>query len=74
LVEDDEEERSGVEIDAGIESGVGWWLEVTHEDLGVSGCRRKRLSALSFQCASRAFMSIQALHLTGRAMSVSETS
>jgi hypothetical protein len=37
VVEDDEEEGPGVEIDAGIESGVGWWLEVAHEDLGVSG-------------------------------------
>ncbi len=35
VVEDDEEECSGVEIDAGIESGVRWWLEVAHEDLSL---------------------------------------
>jgi hypothetical protein len=33
MVEDDEEESSGVEIDAGIESGFGCRLEVAHEDL-----------------------------------------
>jgi hypothetical protein len=37
VVEDDEEERSGVEIDPGIESGVRCGLEVAHEDLVVSG-------------------------------------
>jgi hypothetical protein len=36
-VEDDEEQGPGMQIDAGIESGVGGRLEVTHEDLGVSG-------------------------------------
>ena len=36
-VEDDEEEGSGVQIDAGIESGVGGRLEVAQEDLVVSG-------------------------------------
>jgi hypothetical protein len=29
VVEDDEEDGPGVEIDAGIESGLGWWLEGT---------------------------------------------
>jgi hypothetical protein len=33
VVEDDEVEGSGMEIDAGIESGVGRRLEVAHEDL-----------------------------------------
>jgi hypothetical protein len=37
VVEDDEEEGSGVEIDAGVESGVGGGVEVAHEDLVVSG-------------------------------------
>jgi hypothetical protein len=68
LIEDDEEEGPGAEIDAGIESGVGGRWEVAHEDLVVSGCRRKRLSALSFKCASTAFMSIQSLHQTGHAI------
>jgi hypothetical protein len=36
VVEDGEEEGPGVEIDAGIESGVGCRLEVAHEDLGGS--------------------------------------
>jgi hypothetical protein len=67
VIEDDEEEGSGVEIDAGIESGVGGRLKVAHEDLGVSVPRSKRLSAVSCKCASRAFMSIQTLQLTGHA-------
>ena len=67
MVEDDEEEGPGVEINAGIESGVGERLKVAHEDLVVSVRRSKRLSAVSFKCASRAFMSIQALQRTGRA-------
>ncbi|HEY7427909.1 MAG TPA: hypothetical protein VH682_26995, partial [Gemmataceae bacterium] len=33
----DEVEGSGVEIDTGIESGVGGRLEVTHEVLRVKG-------------------------------------
>jgi len=37
VVEDDEEEGSGVEIDAGIESGISGRLKVTHEDLVGSG-------------------------------------
>jgi hypothetical protein len=37
LVEDDEEEGVGVEIDAGVESGVGGWLEVAHEVLRARG-------------------------------------
>jgi hypothetical protein len=36
VIEDDEEEGSGVEINAGIESGFGCRLEVAHEDLVVS--------------------------------------
>jgi len=35
VVEDDEEEGSGVEIDAGIESGIRCGLEVAHEDLSL---------------------------------------
>jgi hypothetical protein len=70
VVEDDEEEGSGVEINAGVESGVGGRLEVAHEDLVVSVRRRKRLSAVSFKSASRAFMSIQRLKLTGAAILV----
>ena len=34
-VEDDEEQGPGVQIDAGIESGVSGRLEVTHEDLSL---------------------------------------
>jgi hypothetical protein len=67
VVEDDEEEGCGVEIDASVESGVGGRLEGAQEDLVVSVRRRKRLSAVSFQCASRAFRSIQSLQQTGHA-------
>ncbi|HTU92599.1 MAG TPA: DUF4304 domain-containing protein [Gemmataceae bacterium] len=56
-----------MEIDAGVESGISGRLKVTHEDLVVSVRRRKRLSAVSFKFASRAFMSIQSLELTGHA-------
>ena len=46
LIEDDEEEGPGVEIDAGIESGVGGRLEVAHESLRVKGFGRRPLGAL----------------------------
>jgi hypothetical protein len=40
LIEDDEEESPGMEIDAGIESDISGWLKVAHEDLVVSVRRR----------------------------------
>jgi hypothetical protein len=67
LVEDDQEQGPGVEIDAGIESGVGGRLEEAHEDLGVSVPRSQRLSAVCCKFASRAFMSIHPLQQTGHA-------
>jgi hypothetical protein len=68
VVEDDQEQGSGMEIDAGIESGVGGRLVVAQEDLGVSVPRSERLSALYRKFASRAFMSIPALHPTAAAL------
>ena len=41
VVEDDEEQGPGVEIDAGVESDIGGRLEATHEGLRVRVMRRK---------------------------------
>ena len=73
VVEDDEEEGSGVEIDAGIESGIRCGLEVTHKDIDLSVRRRERLSAVSFKCASRVFISIPTRQQTVHASSGSAT-
>src|SRR5262249_29356509 len=61
VVEDDEEEGPGVEIDAGIESGVGGRLEGTHEKASGLTCGGGGWVP-SPSSHMRAFMSIQALH------------
>lgn len=55
-----------MKIDAGIESDISGRLKLAHEDLKVSGRRSKHLSAVSFKCASRAFIRIQSLQKTGK--------
>src|SRR5262249_55945654 len=66
VVEDDEEEGPGVEIDAGIESGVGGRLEGTHEKASGLTCGGGGWVP-SPSSHMRAFMSIQSLRQTGHA-------
>jgi hypothetical protein len=68
-VEDGEDQRSGVEIDAGIESGVGGRQEETPEGLRFGGATGGGwVPPPSSQ--TRAFMSIQRLKPTGAAILV----
>src|SRR5262249_54158435 len=47
VVEDAEEQAPGVQVDAGVESGVGGGLEVAHEGLRLGWCEGRRLGAPS---------------------------
>jgi hypothetical protein len=57
LVEDDEEEVPGVEIDAGVESGGGRWSEATH---GKGLLRKGDWRRANLHDGRKAFMSIPA--------------
>jgi hypothetical protein len=46
-VEDAEEQGPGMEIDAGVESGVGGGLEAAQEGLRLGWCDGRRLGASS---------------------------
>jgi hypothetical protein len=65
VVEHDDEDGPGVQIDASVKSGVGRGVKGTHaEGLLVAG----RGEVPPPMIAGKAFMSIQALHLTAAAL------
>ena len=66
-VEDEEEEGPGVQIDAGVESGIGGRLEEAHGRPPVGGDARGGGWVPPPSSQARAFMSIQALQPTGAA-------
>src|SRR5262245_47097834 len=69
VVEDDEEEGPGVQVDAGVESGAGGRLEGTHEKASGERCGGGGWGPPP-SSHTRAFMSIQTLHLTAAAVRV----
>jgi len=66
-VEDDEEQGSGVEIDASVESDIGGRLEAAHEGLRFGGGAKGGDGTPPPSSQARAFMSIQPLQQTGHA-------
>jgi hypothetical protein len=72
VVDDDDEGGPGVEIDAGVESGLGWRREGTHDEGSQVEVRREAAGVPSQASHKKAFMSIQWLHLTAPAFGGSE--
>jgi Xaa-Pro dipeptidase len=68
VVEDDDEGGPGVEIDAGVESGVNRRREGTHDEGSQVEVRREAAGVPSQASHKKAFMSIHLLQRTGHAI------